>query len=216
MQNENYLVHSTTIKKYLKANELIGRKLSEIDLKQIEKKVLSIKLIQKCQIYRDLGGTIQVDIQEHQPIARVISSYGGNPEKTDNYVAEEGDFIGVSKKYTARVLLLSGMYFNDKVTLNQLESKPILDLVKVINADEFWKAQIAQLVIEKDGGITFVPTTGNHKIEFGLAMDIDVKLKKLKLFYTQILKKYGWDKYKKVSLKYQNQIVCEAEEIKLK
>ncbi len=215
MQNENYLVHASWIKKLLKVDDLTGRKLSEIDFKKIENKVLGIKLIKKCQIYRDLGGKIQVDIQEQQPIARVISNYGGNPAETDNYIIEEGEFIGVSKKYTARVLLLSGVYFNDKVGLKDNSSRPILELIKTINADQFWKAQIAQLIVENDGGITFIPTTGDHKIEFGLAMDIEVKLKKLKLFYTHILKNNGWDKYKKVSLKYQNQIVCQTAELKI-
>ena len=94
-------------------------------------------------------------------------------------------------------------------SLRETKSKTLLDLINAINDDTFWKSQISQLIVEKDGGVTLIPEIGNHQIEFGLAIDIEAKFKKIKLLYKEILPSKGWDKYKKISVKYRNQIVCE-------
>jgi len=151
-----------------------------------------------------LSGELTVDIEEHTPLARIISN-----NRPDDYVTEKGVLIGVSPHYTVRTLLLSGNYFETIQGLQGTKNKPILDLVKAINEDAFWKAQISQLVVERDGGITLIPEIGNHQIEFGMGIDIEAKFKKLKILYKEILPVQGWDKYKKISVKYKNQIVCE-------
>jgi cell division protein FtsQ len=40
-------------------------------------------------------------------------------------------------------------------------------------------------------------------------MDLEAKFKKIKILYKEILPVKGWDFYKKISVKYKNQIVCE-------
>jgi cell division protein FtsQ len=160
--------------------------------------------VKNCQVHRDLSGEMTIDVEEHTPLARVI-----NNDNQDNYVTDKGEFIGVSSHFTARVLLLSGKYFENISTLADSKSKPILDLINAINDDPFWKVQITQLVVEKDGGIVLVPEIGNHLIEFGMGIDIEAKFKKLKILYKDILPVKGWNTYQKVSVKYRNQIVCE-------
>ena len=77
------------------------------------------------------------------------------------------------------------------------------------NGDEFWKAQITQLSVTKDGNISVIPEVGNHIIDFGIATDVETKLNKIKILYQKILPAKGWGKYKVISVKYRNQIVCE-------
>ena len=161
-------------------------------------------MVKTCQAHRDLSGELTVDIEEHTPIARIISN-----NRPDDYVTEKGELIGISPHYTVRTLLLSGSYFELAHSLTDTRSKSILDLANAINDDAFWKAQISQLVVEKDGGITLIPEIGNHQIEFGMGIEIEAKFKKLKILYKEILPVKGWDKYKKISVKYRNQIVCE-------
>ena len=186
-----------------------GKPFNRINFKKIEQKVLKNPLVKSCQVHRDLSGDMTISVQEHTPIARVINAKTSNHLQNDNYVAEDGTFIGVSPHYTARVLLLSGGYLDNKTSLQDSKSKSIIDLVKFIRADDFWRAQIAQIIIEKDGVITLLPEIGNHLIEFGLAIDLEVKFKKIKILYQEILPVKGWETYKKISVKYRNQIVCE-------
>jgi cell division protein FtsQ len=42
-----------------------------------------------------------------------------------------------------------------------------------------------------------------------MGIDIEAKFKKIKIFYKEILPAKGWDTYRKVSVKYRNQIICE-------
>lgn len=205
--NENPLITPQEIYSLIAPNILEspeGKPFERINFKKIENKLRVNRLVKNCQVHRDLGGELTVDIEEHTPIARVV-----NNGKSDDYITEKGDFIGTSPNYTVRVLLLSGTYFDAVENLKGSKSKPILDLINAIQEDSFWKAQISQLVIEKDGGITIIPEVGNHQIEFGMGIDIEEKFKKMKILYKQILPSKGWDTYKKVSVKYKNQIVCE-------
>jgi cell division protein FtsQ len=53
------------------------------------------------------------------------------------------------------------------------------------------------------------PQVGKQYIEFGKAEQIEEKFSKLTIFYQKILPFKGWNTYKRVNLKYFNQIVCE-------
>lgn len=205
--NENRLITPREIYALIAPNVVEnpeGKPFDRISFKKIEDRVKASPLVKTCQVHRDLSGEMTIDIEEHSPIARIISN-----NKQDDYVTEKGDWIGISPHYTVRTLLLSGSYFETIEGLQGIKNKPILDLVKAIHEDAFWKAQISQLVVEKDGGITLIPEIGNHQIEFGMGIEIEAKFKKLKILYKEILPVKGWDKYKKISVKYRNQIVCE-------
>ena len=181
-----------------------GKPFDRISFKKIENRVRTNRLVKNCQVHRDLSGELTVDIEEHTPIARIVSN-----NRPNDYVTDTGELIGISPHYTVRSLLLSGNYFELTHSLKGEKNKPILDLINTINNDVFWKAQITQLIIEKDGGIILIPEIGNHQIEFGMGIEIEAKFNKLKLLYKEILPSKGWDKYKKISVKYRNQIVCE-------
>jgi cell division protein FtsQ len=49
---------------------------------------------------------------------------------------------------------------------------------------------------------------GDQRIEFGTAENYEAKFNKLKMFYNKVLSQ-DWSRYKKISIKYQDQIVCE-------
>ena len=89
------------------------------------------------------------------------------------------------------------------------EGQKIYDLLKYIQRDRFWKAQVAQLDIAEDGEIIIYPQVTKQLVEFGQAENIDSKFERLKIFYKQILPRKGWNLYKRVNLKYKDQIIAE-------
>ena len=205
--NENRLITPQEIYALIAPNVVEspeGKPFNRINFKKIEDRVRTNRLVKTCQAHRDLSGELTVDIEEHTPIARIVSD-----NRSDDYVTDKVDLIGISPHYTVRAMLLSGNYFETIQDLQGTKNKPIVDLMKAIYEDAFWKAQISQLVVEKDGGITLIPEIGNHQIEFGMGIEIEAKFKKLKILYKEILPVKGWDEYKKISVKYRNQIVCE-------
>jgi cell division protein FtsQ len=143
-----------------------------------------------------------------RPIARIVRNDG-----PDGYVAEDGTIMPVSDKYTSRVVLLSGSFVRQMLRQQNVsqteEGKQLMDMLKMIREDDFWKAQIAELEIDSKARIVFFPQVGDERIEFGKPENLETKLKKLKIFYKEIVPRVGWNKYSRVNLEYDGQIVAE-------
>ena len=68
--------------------------------------------------------------------------------------------------------------------------------------------QIEQIYVNENTDIELVPKTGEHEIVLGDVNDLKDKFNKLMIFYLKGLNNLGWDVYKKINLKYKNQVVC--------
>ena len=188
----------------------LDKPLDKISLSKMERRVRRIPLVKSCEAHFDFSGKIVVSVQEYSPIARILYQTIGTSPKPDQYVTNDGHFIGTSSLFTPRVLVVSGQYFEIyRPNLMDERSKTLLPLFKFINDDEFWKAQISQVEVNKDGGIILIPTIGNTRVDFGLPIHIENKFKKLSVFYKQIIPNKGWNKYQWVRVKYKNQLICE-------
>ena len=192
----------------LKTENLIGASIDQVSLKGIENKIKRQPYIKKADLYSDLKGNLVVRAELRRPIARIVRNDG-----TDGYIAEDGTIMPVSEKFTSRVLLLSGMYVpkileQSNMNANE-ETRKILQLIYKIREHDFWRAQIAQLDIDSKSRITFFPQVGDERIEFGKPENFDVKFKKLMIFYKEILPRTGWNKYNRVNLEYEGQIITE-------
>ena len=65
-----------------------------------------------------------------------------------------------------------------------------------------------QIYVNKKNEFEIVPLVGPKILELGSIENYDEKLYYLKSFFISALKKTGWNKYKTISVKYKNQIVC--------
>lgn len=190
------------------AENLKGASIDEVSMKGIEKKIEKQPYIKKADLYSDLKGNLVVKAELRRPIARIIRNDG-----TDGYIAEDGTIMPVSEKFTSRVVLVSGSYVSQMLKQSNMnnseETKKIMELINRIRDNEFWRAQIAQLDIDGRSRVTFFPQVGDEKIEFGKPENLDVKFKKLMIFYKEILPRTGWNKYNRVNLEYEGQIITE-------
>ncbi|GAB3749360.1 cell division protein FtsQ/DivIB [Spirosoma pomorum] len=191
------------------ADPVIGKPYNEVDFRQLEQRLLQHGLVKKCQVSRDLRGNLLVTIEQPRPVARLMASGEEIRAMSGQYVSEEGRFFPLSMNYAARVPILTGAYFRQNRSLSAEKNQPLLNLLNKIQQDPFWRAQITELSVDEQGSVTMWPQIGSHQIELGLPTDLDVKFKKLKLVYTDVLPAKGWDRYKRVSVQYRNQIVCE-------
>ncbi|WP_018618029.1 cell division protein FtsQ/DivIB [Spirosoma luteum] len=191
------------------ADPIIGKDYASVNLKRLEKRLQQHGLVKNCQISRDLPGDLLVVIEQPHPLARLLVSGEGVRILSGQYVSEEGRFFPISMNYSARVPILTGRYFEQNRSLTSERNRPLLELLKRINDDPFWRAQIAELSVDKEGMVTMQPQLGNHQIEFGLPTELDAKFRKLKLVYTDILPAKTWDRYSRINVQYRNQIICE-------
>ncbi|GAB2783016.1 hypothetical protein GCM10027275_28600 [Rhabdobacter roseus] len=206
-------VNQTDVEKLLTNNgsdPLQGNKHSELPLGVLEQRVKKNKLVKNCQVFRDLDGNLVIEVEQEKPLARwVTSSRNGEWRKTDGfYINEEGSFLPLSDRFSARTLLVSGPFFQNLNDLNGKKGKSVLDLIRFVTTDAFWQAQVIQLIVDKEGEVELLTALGNQRVEFGLAENIEPKLTKLRIFYEEVMHT-DWSRYSKISVKFRDQIVCE-------
>lgn len=208
--HENHFLDEADIMKLIDGSGLPtkGTSIDRINLKEIESKIKYDKHILDAELFGDLKGNLVVNVELRRPIARIVQQ-----DAPDAYIAEDGVIMPVSEKFASRVMLVSGPFVKDMLEKGDLnateEGKKVLEMIRFVNADKFWKAQVAQLDINSAGKIMIYPQVTGQKVEFGYASDIETKFKKLMIFYKEILPQRGWTRYERVNLEFEGQVIAE-------
>lgn len=88
----------------------------------------------------------------------------------------------------------------------------LINFVKYIEQDSFWRAEIVQIVASTmssgDLRLELIPRSGNYTVSFGTVDDVEEKLDKLLTFYENGLRNIGWDSFRRISVEYKGQVVC--------
>jgi cell division protein FtsQ len=209
-QLENHFIDNQDVLSMISAGQgalIRGKDAAEIDLKQIEQRLYTNQFVQKAEVSRGINGNLIVEIEQARPIARILNRPG-----LDMYISSEGKLLPVSEKYTARVVLLEGLSaarLSEENLQKDKNARAVFDLLRYIYDNKFWKAQIAYLQFNGRYEIKMFPQVGKQIVDFGKPDDYKSKFSKLMVFYKEILPAKGWNSYERVSLKYQNQIICE-------
>lgn len=81
-----------------------------------------------------------------------------------------------------------------------------------LREDDFWGAEIVQIVAGTTSygtiDLTLIPRSGDFKILLGELDEPEQKLNRLMRFYRNGLNHTGWNRYKTINLRYENQVVC--------
>jgi len=208
--SDNHFLDETDILHLIETSgeSVKGTSLGRINLKAIEKKLKFDKHIKEAELYGDLKGNLIASIELRRPIARIVQEDG-----PDAYISEEGIIMSVSEKFTSRVMIISGRYIKQLLEKGNLmkfeEGQKLMEMIEFINNDRFWKAQIAQMDINGHGDITIYPQITGQLVEFGTPENYGFKFKKLMVFYKEVLPQKGWNKYERVNLKYEGQVIAE-------
>ena len=161
---------------------------------KLEKLVESHPAIKNVDVFSNQKGEIKIRVQQKKAIARVKSS-------TDDYFLDEyGLEMLKPDNCTQQLIVFTGDISNN-------DHKEIFSLINTIKLSEFWSAQITQVHFEDDD-VILIPRVGNQKIKVGNLRNIYEKLDKLYHFYKVVIPTKGWEFYKEINLKYDNQIVC--------
>ena len=209
-QLQNHFIDELDVLKLVNDNgseAVIGAPYSRINMRVIEARVKNEPFIRDAQLFRDHKGNLVVNVEQRRPVARIIRSNG-----PDAYIADDGVILPVSEKFSSRVVLVSGKGMKELSEIQQVkntEYNELFELINYINQDEFLSAQIAQIHFEDDNEIILYPQISKQVIEFGGFDNMETKFKNLMIFYKQILPRKGWNVYKKVNLKYKDQIICD-------
>jgi len=208
--NENQFIDERDVADLMQLSQenMKGATLDRLNLKEIETRIKSNRFVKDAELYSDLKGNLIVKAILRRPIARIVRNDG-----PDGYIAEDGTIMPVSDKFTTRVVLISGSFSNQLLRAENLnkfiEGQQLMEMLKIIREDEFWKAQVAQLDIDNSVHVKLFPQVGGQLIEFGKPENLNEKFKKLRIFYKEILPKQGWNTYERVNVEYEGQIIAE-------
>lgn len=173
-----------------------GMKISNINLEQIEQLMLEESHIESASCYYDAAGRLCIKVVPQQPILHVISAKG-----EDYYLSSTGLTMPTAG-FNVELCVATG-----NVT-KKFASEHLLELARYIHDDLFWSEQIEQIHVVSPEEIELYPRVGQHVIELGSADNFYDKLSRLRTFYREGLERVGWNKYKKISLAYDGQVVC--------
>lgn len=173
-----------------------GQSLDRVNLRSIEKALESSPLISSCECYKTIHGEIVVEVTCRRPILRVLS------ESNDNYyLDEEGEII----EYIAKAVYVP--VATGHIT-RSFAKKELLPLAQFLQHEELWNAQIEQIYITPRKEIELIPRVGNHVIVLGQPGDYAYKFEKLQAFYEKGLNEVGWDRYSRINIDHNNQVIA--------
>lgn len=176
--------------------DIVNKNITEINKDSIEQILIKNSAIKSAQVYYSLDGYLHAEIKQRKPVLRVISNESGY------YVDEEGKIMPLSRKYSSRVVVATGNISQDYA---QEELYPFAMYLK---EDKFWDAFIEQIVVKGKNNVSLIPKTGNFSIVMGSLENAEKKMENLRLFLKEGITKRGWNAYKEINLKFDNQIVC--------
>jgi len=182
-----------------------NRAVKSFDLNRIEAELEREQWVKDAELYFNNSGILKVKVTERQPIARIFTAGGES-----FYIDSAGKKLSLSAKMSARLPVFTSYPYAQKKTTPAGEKKlirQIRDMSMYLQNDPFWMAQIAQIDITPSREFEMVPTVGNHLIEFGDARNKEDKFQRLLVFYRQVLSKTGMEKYERIKVQYDRQVI---------
>ena len=181
----------------------VGRSIKAFDLQQLEAALKRNVWIKEAKLFFDNNLVLHVSVFEREPVARVFDAEGNS-----FYIDSSGFKIPLGLRRIGRLPVFTG--YPSEGAPQAADSQLLREMQAIgrfILQDSFWMAQIAQIDVTARQTYEMVPTVGNHLIEFGNGDHYENKFSRLFRFYKQVLGKYGFDRYSKISVQYDGQIV---------
>lgn len=188
-----------------RSGRIKGIPIAEMNLRAMETLVEKNPWVKNAEMFIDNNQVLQVRIEERQPVARVFTLEGSS-----FYLDSTALRLPLSEKLSARVPVFTG-FPSDRDHLAKPDSallQEIVSLGKYILADSFWMAQIGQVAITNVSEFEMIPVIGDQLIELGSTENLDNKFRKLYTFYRKAWLSNGINTYKKLDLRYDNQVVA--------
>jgi len=174
----------------------LAQPMQFVSTRQMEEALLKSPFVAEAQCYKTQNGHVAIHLAQRQPVIHIISQGG-----EQYYVDADGNILPHTR-LTKNLLVATG-----NISRRYAKQK-LAPIASLIAADHFWKDQTVQLNVLDDGGLELVPRVGDHIVYLGQPTGIDRKLSRLRKFYKYGLSHTGWNRYERINLEFDNQIIC--------
>ena len=191
--NSSFYISTDSIKNSIK--RYIYTTKDSISITKIEDELDKNTFVEKSQVYTTVGNKLFVNVKQKEPVARVITN------DSIFYLDKNSNFMSLSKLHSADVPIIFG--FNQFSDLDYLTKVSLM-----IRDDKFLNQNITQIIINDNQEINLKLSGLNTFIELGHNNKLEKKIQNLKAFYNRAIRKNDIEKYKKVNLQFENQVVA--------
>ncbi|MBC9797140.1 cell division protein FtsQ/DivIB [Sinomicrobium weinanense] len=195
LDGDNLFVTYPMVNKLLiqNADSVTSIPKEKLVLNKLENILNSNEMIQEAQVYLTVNGQLGAKVKQREPLARV--------EGQDSfYIDREGKQMPLSHVHTARVPLITGKV--DENALNEIYA-----LVKYINEDRFLNRNIVG-IHTTGSGYELKLRMDDFTVALGNTDNLEQKVVNFKAFYQKALKDGSLKNYKRVDLRFDDQVVC--------
>lgn len=198
-----------------RGSAVVGASLTDIDLVGLEEQLTAIPSVKNAIVYHTMDGTLHADITQRNAIVRIID--GNN---RGFYIDADGWCMPLSDEYTPSVMVVKcnraepyvGQGVQHVMRSDSLRELSIADeafrVATTIQGDPFWRHMIDHAVVDDKGQFELIPRVGGHRILIGEPEELQNDLAKLRTFYKDGVDQSGWRAYKKIDLRFADQVVC--------
>ncbi len=204
--NQYHFVDEAQIKTMLQSEKgmnVIGANVGSVDVHKIETAIYKNPWVDKVQAYIDNKQVMHISVIQRIPVARLFDQAGHS-----FYIDNQLKLLPASATYTHYSTVVTNVPVLGTDSLGNALKAQIVEVVKRIDRDSFWAAQVSQLVMNDDRQFELVPVLGNQRILIGDTSRIDEKFENLYAFYKKVLNRVGWDKYEVLDARFAGQVVA--------
>lgn len=199
------LVSEQTVKDSIFASmpHLAATRVADVDRERVAMAAMGVPFIESAKASVSPSGKIIVKTIQRRPIARLF--YGNHEYYFDN----NGIVFPTSTLADCNVLVAGGD-FAEPLRLDSINGQ-VLELVKVadfLDQNSEYRILVDQIYSEAEGNVLLAPKLGDIIVELGSADNLESKFSNLLAFYRNGLPRAGWNKYSRISLKFDGQVVC--------
>lgn len=177
-----------------------GELMSSVDTKKIEDLIRSNDFVESVECYKSSNNNLCVTIEQRTPVLYVL------PNGRKGYFVDAFGKVITKTNYATNLVAATGD-IDEKFARTEL-----MELALFIQNDEFWDSQVEQIYVTQDKNkipmLEIVPRVGGHIVNLGHIENYEKKFDHLKRFYQKALTTVGWNKYEKIDLQYENQVIC--------
>lgn len=180
-----------------------GKPVASFNLRGLESMLERRVEVNDAELYFDNRNKLHVTVREREPVARVMTTAGSS-----FYLDKDARRLPVSDRMTARVIVVTDFPDNPKwKRSDSMLARQVRDLSLFLVRHPFWNAQAGQIDITSDRRFDMVPAVGNHVVELGDANNLEDKFHRLYVFYKQVLRRAGMDRYRIIKVQFDGQVV---------
>ena len=178
----------------------LAQPMQFVSTRQMEEVLLKSPYVENVECYKTQNGHVCVSLTQRQPVLHIMTAGG------------EQYYIDVCGEILPHTRLADNLLVATGTISHSYAQKRLAPIANQILSDRFWQQQTEQLNVLSDGSLELVPRVGDHIIYLGAPRDIPKKLERLRKFYKYGLSQTGWDRYKRISVEFDNQIICKRSE----